>query len=80
MPIHLAMQEARIAIAGIPTSARTWGAYQHYGNPFYRFFATRSSPTAADDAAAGERTAHERNGRSRRRSELEPSAPAAPAD
>lgn len=39
-PMHLAMQQARLAIvaAGAPGGARTWGAYQHYGNPHFRFF------------------------------------------
>jgi pimeloyl-ACP methyl ester carboxylesterase len=33
-----AMQEARIAIAEPPHDIRTWGAYQHYGNPYFRLF------------------------------------------
>ncbi len=38
-PMHIAMQRARIELADRPSGARTWGAYQHYGNPNYRFFA-----------------------------------------
>jgi hypothetical protein len=39
-PAHLyeALRDARLEIAGTPAGALTWGAYQHYGNPFYRFF------------------------------------------
>ncbi len=36
-PMYRAMQEARKAIFK-PEDARTWGAYQHYGNPYFRFF------------------------------------------
>lgn len=38
LPIYAAMQQARLAIATPPSDARTWGAYQHYGNPYFRFF------------------------------------------
>lgn len=38
LPIYAAMQQARLAIAAPPSDARTWGAYQHYGNPYFRFF------------------------------------------
>ncbi len=37
-PMHAAMRQARLAIAALPNGARTWGAYQHYGNPYLRFF------------------------------------------
>jgi len=43
-PMHRAMLEARLAIARgadgtiNAEAARTWGAYQHYGDPFFRFF------------------------------------------
>lgn len=37
-PMHVAMREARLAIAEAPGGARTWGAYQHYGSPYFRFF------------------------------------------
>jgi CHAT domain/Lecithin:cholesterol acyltransferase len=36
-PIHVAMREARVEIA-TRAGGRTWGAYQHYGNPYFRFF------------------------------------------
>lgn len=38
-PIHYAMKEARLAILDPPNDIRTWGSYQHYGNPYFRFFA-----------------------------------------
>jgi hypothetical protein len=38
LPMHSAMRQARLQIAGQPHGVRTWGAYQHYGNPYYRFF------------------------------------------
>ena len=33
-----AMRDARLAIARTADGRTTWGAYQHYGNPYYRFF------------------------------------------
>lgn len=41
-PMHSAMRQARLQIAGQPHGVRTWGAYQHYGNPYYRFFDPQS--------------------------------------
>lgn len=38
LPMHKAMMQARRAIAIPPSDTRTWGAYQHYGNPYFRFF------------------------------------------
>jgi len=35
--MHEAMVRARQAIWQHPTGAQTWGAYQHYGNPWFRF-------------------------------------------
>jgi hypothetical protein len=37
-PMHIAMREARWAIAQTQYGIRTWGAYQHYGNPYFRLF------------------------------------------
>lgn len=49
--MHVAMREARRAIAILPYGASTWGAYQHYGNPYLQFFDTESlegkSPTSS---------------------------------
>lgn len=36
--MHVAMRQARQTIARHPNGAGTWGAYQHYGNPFLQFF------------------------------------------
>lgn len=49
-----AMQDARRAVAGKPYGARTWGAYQHYGNPNFRFFERLREPdqSAAADSEA----------------------------
>ncbi len=41
LPMYAAMRNARLQIANTPNGARTWGAYQHYGNPYYRFFDER---------------------------------------
>lgn len=37
-PMYRAMRDARCAIADPPNDIRTWGAYQHYGNPYLRLF------------------------------------------
>jgi hypothetical protein len=39
-PLYLfeAMRDARRSIAARDYGVRTWGAYQHYGNPYFRFF------------------------------------------
>ena len=36
--MYTAMKAARIRVATASRDARTWGAYQHYGNPYFRFF------------------------------------------
>ncbi len=50
-PMHSAMREARIAIA-TKDGANTWGAYQHYGNPYFALFSTRAAETK-DDTKGG---------------------------
>jgi pimeloyl-ACP methyl ester carboxylesterase len=40
--MHEAMRTARRTIARMPNGVRTWGAYQHYGNPYYRLFGLSS--------------------------------------
>jgi hypothetical protein len=37
-PMHAAMHQSRLAIMNTPNGMRTWGAYQHYGNPYFRLF------------------------------------------
>jgi pimeloyl-ACP methyl ester carboxylesterase len=40
-PMHLAILQARLAVARSPSGHGTWGAYQHYGNPNYRILPPR---------------------------------------
>ncbi|HEY0738657.1 MAG TPA: CHAT domain-containing protein [Herpetosiphonaceae bacterium] len=55
-PMHIAMRAARCEIAQKLYGVRTWGAYQHYGNPHFRLFdanalssrLTSSAPEAQD--------------------------------
>lgn len=46
-PMHIAMNRARLAIMRTPNGVRTWGAYQHYGNPYFRLFDAHSLRTPA---------------------------------
>lgn len=39
LPMHDAMKLARQAIVDTSRGARSWGAYQHYGDPYYRLLA-----------------------------------------
>jgi CHAT domain/Lecithin:cholesterol acyltransferase len=39
-PMHVAMRDARLSVANPPLGAGTWGAYQHYGDPYFRLFET----------------------------------------
>jgi len=43
--MHAAMRDARRAVFKMANGARSWGAYQHYGNPYLRLF----SPRALDE-------------------------------
>ena len=56
LPMHAAMRQARLKIAGQPHGVQTWGAYQHYGNPYLRFFDHEAMkmppPTVTSKAAA----------------------------
>lgn len=66
-PMHVAMRQARLSIAEPPFESRTWGAYQHYGSPYFRLFDPRTmgrsdlvaAPTEATPPAraAGDRPA-----------------------
>ncbi|MEO6809874.1 MAG: CHAT domain-containing protein, partial [Isosphaeraceae bacterium] len=42
-PMHQAILRARVAIARTPGGRGTWGAYQHYGNPYYRLLSNPPS-------------------------------------
>ena len=46
--MHVAMRNARLAIATTASGAQTWGAYQHYGNPYLRFFDPSSMGPASN--------------------------------
>ncbi|MFN2452714.1 MAG: CHAT domain-containing protein [Pyrinomonadaceae bacterium] len=37
-PMHLAMRDARRKVAVTPNGRTTWGAYQHYGSPYFQLF------------------------------------------
>lgn len=64
MPMHRAMREARLAIASTYNGGRTWGAYQHYGSPNFRFFDHKEWPreVAPKRTDAGSGTAAATNG------------------
>jgi hypothetical protein len=49
--MHRAMREARQAIATDLRGSRTWGAYQHYGNPYFRFFQNSAVPLVDEPGA-----------------------------
>ena len=53
--MHEAMKEARRAIANTDYDIRSWGAYQHYGNPNFRFFYS-GEETGQNGKAAGSRS------------------------
>jgi hypothetical protein len=58
--MHAAMREARLSIAESPVGVRSWGAYQHYGDPNFRLFAEIPTAPTADKrrgAAPGSRRA-----------------------
>jgi CHAT domain len=42
--MHEAMRDARCATASVPDGIQTWGAYQHYGNPYFRLFEPARKP------------------------------------
>jgi hypothetical protein len=50
--MHAAMRKARIAIANTANGVQTWGAYQHYGNPYLRFFDWETLRRKNDSGAA----------------------------
>ena len=39
--MYAAMRDARRTVAAMPNGSRSWGAYQHYGNPYLRLFSPR---------------------------------------
>jgi hypothetical protein len=55
VPMHEAMKEARLGIARTPNGRTTWGAYQHYGNPYFRLFYEETKTTAPKKARKSRR-------------------------
>jgi hypothetical protein len=53
MVMYEAMRYARLAIADAPTAARTWGAYQHYGDPFFRLLDDEALTETGTNAEGG---------------------------
>jgi hypothetical protein len=56
LPMHEAMRQARRSVAKSSYGARTWGAYQHYGNPYLQRFGSgnvRGVPRGTIRAAKG---------------------------
>jgi hypothetical protein len=58
--MHEAMKDARVRVAERNYGIRTWGAYQHYGNPNFRFFyptreTSRTAGTARSKLVSGGR-------------------------
>ena len=49
-PMFRAMRDARSELAETGQGIRTWGAYQHYGNPYLRIFSPRQMEPPADGA------------------------------
>jgi hypothetical protein len=52
VPMHEAMKRARLEIARTPNGRTTWGAYQHYGNPYFQLFYAASKGKDKGPAAA----------------------------
>jgi pimeloyl-ACP methyl ester carboxylesterase len=50
-PMHEAMKQARLAIARTPNGRTTWGAYQHYGNPYFQLFYSSSDTSGSAEKA-----------------------------
>jgi CHAT domain-containing protein len=52
-PLHEAMKAARIEIANRGDGGRsTWGAYQHYGDPYFRIGLPQTTPAPAGSKPA----------------------------
>jgi hypothetical protein len=50
LPMHVATREARLAIAATSNGKTTWGAYQHYGNPYFQFLFPETNGKAPQTA------------------------------
>ena len=60
VPMHEAMRLARLAIASTPNGRTTWGAYQHYGNPYFQLLESKSKPGPTKTRATKKRKAAKR--------------------
>jgi hypothetical protein len=54
--MHIAMRDARRAVLAMPGGERTWGAYQHYGFPYFRFFDKETMRTRPEADEGGTKT------------------------
>jgi CHAT domain-containing protein len=54
VPMHEAMRQARLTIADTPNGRTTWGAYQHYGNPYFRLFYDQTDSRARNVSRASQ--------------------------
>lgn len=79
LKMHQSMRNARERIAASTFGAGTWGAYQHYGNPYYRFFDSDDAvePTADPSPRSRGARAPDKSGAAARSSD--PGPPASPA-
>jgi pimeloyl-ACP methyl ester carboxylesterase len=57
LPMHVAIKDARLAIAATSNGKTTWGAYQHYGNPYFQFLFPESNGKAQQTARGAARSA-----------------------
>lgn len=57
VPMHLAIRQARLEIAATTNGRTTWGAYQHYGNPYFQFFFPSSDAKGLQGSRAPKKTA-----------------------
>ncbi len=53
--MHEAMRTARLSIFDTLDGHQTWGAYQHYGNPYFRFFENSGRESGRTDTSAKRR-------------------------
>jgi hypothetical protein len=74
LPMHQAMMRARRTIAVPPSDTRTWGAYQHYGNPYFRFFDPAGMAGGDASAATGKPTAQHASSTDVQRTEAQQAA------
>ena len=79
-PMHRAMQMARREIAASDEGVRSWGAYQHYGNPYFRLFETLAPPDTQEAGKESRRAAPPKGRRFKRENGDGVEAPPAQAE